>query len=124
MFFPLTYGTFLAEIGREFGLLKHPEVPVSQEGRIMNKSDLVASIAKAANISKMAAERGLNSMLNTMAEAMEDGERVTLVGFGSFAVVDRAPRLGRNPKTGEKVAIPPRRGVKFRPGKDLARKLQ
>lgn len=90
----------------------------------MNKSDLIESIASSAKISKVAAEKGLNGMLTTMSAAMEDGERVTLVGFGSFCVVDRAPRLGRNPKTGESVPIPPRRAVKFRPGKELSKKIQ
>jgi len=90
----------------------------------MNKNDLVQSIASAANISKVAAEKGLNGMLSTMTNAMEEGERVTLVGFGSFSIVERAPRLGRNPKTGEPVPIPPRRAVKFRPGKELVQKVQ
>lgn len=90
----------------------------------MNKSDLIESIASSAKISKVAAEKGLNGMLTTMSAAMEDGERVTLVGFGSFCVVDRAPRLGRNPKTGESVPIPSRRAVKFRPGKELSKKIQ
>jgi DNA-binding protein HU-beta len=90
----------------------------------MNKSDLVQSIAKSANISKVAAERGLNSMLQTMSNAMEEGERVTVVGFGSFCVVDRAPRLGRNPRTGEEVPIPSRRGIRFRPGKELIQRIQ
>ncbi|BCO10108.1 HU family DNA-binding protein [Desulfolithobacter dissulfuricans] len=90
----------------------------------MNKSDLIESIASAANISKVAAERGLNGMLASMSRAMEEGERVTLVGFGSFSIVDRAPRIGRNPKTGEAVRIPPRRAVKFRPGKELVQKIQ
>ncbi|WP_456387304.1 HU family DNA-binding protein [Desulfolithobacter sp.] len=90
----------------------------------MNKSDLIESIASAANISKVAAERGLNGMLASMSRAMEEGERVTLVGFGSFSIVDRAPRVGRNPKTGEAVRIPPRRAVKFRPGKELVQKIQ
>ncbi len=90
----------------------------------MNKNDLVQSIASAAKISKVAAERGLNGMLSTMTSAMEEGERVTLVGFGSFSIVERAPRLGRNPKTGEPVPIPPRRAVKFRPGKELVQKVQ
>ena len=90
----------------------------------MNKSDLVDSLAKAANISKVAAERGLNTMLTSMTSAIQEGERVTLVGFGSFSLVERAPRVGRNPKTGEPVHIPPRLAVKFRPGKELAEKLQ
>jgi len=90
----------------------------------MNKNDLVQSIASAAKISKVAAEKGLNGMLSTMTNAMEEGERVTLVGFGSFSIVERASRLGRNPKTGEAVPIPPRRAVKFRPGKELVQKVQ
>ena len=90
----------------------------------MNKNDLVESIASAAQISKVAAEKGLNGLLSSMAEAMEEGERVTLVGLGSFSVVERAPRLGRNPKTGEVVQIPSRKVVKFRPGKKLLEKVQ
>ncbi len=89
----------------------------------MNKNDLIESIAISAQISKVAAERGLNGLLSTMSAAMKDGKRVTLVGFGSFSVVDRAPRTGRNPKTGETVQIPPRKVVKFRPGKDLSGKV-
>ncbi|MBM9537235.1 HU family DNA-binding protein [Desulfobulbus alkaliphilus] len=90
----------------------------------MNKSDLVRSIARSAHISKDAAERGLNGLLATLAVAMQEGKRVTLSGFGSFSVVDRAPRTGRNPKTGEAVPIPSRRVVKFRPGRELAVKVE
>lgn len=89
----------------------------------MNKNDLIETIATSASISKAAAERGLNGMLTMMSSAMEGGERVTLAGFGSFTVVDRAPRTGRNPKTGEVVPIPPRKAVRFRPGKHLSKKL-
>ena len=89
----------------------------------MNKNDLVETIACTAQISKAEAERGLNGMLSMMSSAMETGERVTLVGFGSFTVVERAPRTGRNPKTGETVPIPPRKAVKFKPGKHLSQKL-
>ena len=90
----------------------------------MNKNDLIESIAHSAQISKIAAEKGLNGLLSTMSTAMKAGKRVTLVGFGSFCVVDRAPRVGRNPKTGEVVPIPSRRVVKFRPGKNLSGKIQ
>ena len=90
----------------------------------MNKSDLVESIANGASISKVAAERGLNNMLKTISTAMEEGERVTLVGFGSFSIVDRAPRLGRNPKTGELVRIPSRKAIKFNPGKQLIQRIR
>lgn len=90
----------------------------------MNKNDLIESIAVSAQISKIAAEKGLNGLLSTMSAAMKNGKRVTLVGFGSFSVVDRAPRVGRNPKTGEAVPIPSRKVVKFRPGKNLSGKIQ
>ncbi len=89
----------------------------------MNKNDLIESIALSAQISKIAAERGLNGLLSTLSAAMKDGKRVTLIVFGSFSVVDRAPRIGRNPKTGESVPIPQRRVVKFRPGKELSGKI-
>ena len=90
----------------------------------MNKNDLIKSIAQSARISRVTAERGLNGLLAALETAMKDGQRVTLVGFGSFSVVDRAPRTGRNPKTGETVPLPPRRVVPFRPGKELADKMQ
>ena len=90
----------------------------------MNKSDLVESIAYSAQITKNAAERGLNGLLTTLSVAMQEGKRVTLSGFGSFSVVDRAPRIGRNLKTGEKVPIPQRRIVKFRPCKELSVKVE
>ena len=90
----------------------------------MNKSDLINSIARSANISKVAAERGLQGMLDNMCAAMEDGERINFAGFGSFSTIERASRIGRNPKTGEEVTIPPRRGVKFRPGKALTAIIQ
>ncbi len=94
-----------------------------EKGGKMNKNDLIETIASSARISKAAAERGLNGMLTMMSTAMKGGERVTLAGFGSFTVVDRAPRTGRNPKTGEVVPIPSRKAVRFRPGKHLSQKL-
>ncbi len=90
----------------------------------MNKNDLIASIADSAKISKRAAAQGLDGMLTTLFAAIREGKRVTLTGFGSFTIVERASRTGRNPKTGETVPIPSRRVVKFRPGKELSRKIQ
>ena len=90
----------------------------------MNKNDLIKSIAQSAQTSRVTAEMGLNGLLSALEAAMKEGQRVTLVGFGSFSVVDRAPRTGRNPKTGETVPIPSRRVVRFRPGKELADKIQ
>jgi DNA-binding protein HU-beta len=99
------------------------EVKYSVGGQGMNKLDLVKTLSQSANISKADAERGLVSLLETMKGAIEVGERINLVGFGSFSVIDRAPRVGRNPKTGEQVRIPPRRSVKFCPGQALKQKF-
>lgn len=85
----------------------------------MNKLDLVTILSQSANISKADAERGLIALLETMKQAIEVGERINLVGFGSFSVIDRAPRVGRNPRTGEQVSIPSRRSIKFCPGQAL-----
>ena len=90
----------------------------------MNKGELIASIAKAGVMTKVKAEIALNNVLNNMAEAMEKGERVTLAGFGSFRVVERAAQKGRNPQTGQAIVIPAHNVVKFRPGKKLYEKVQ
>ncbi|MDA8165058.1 MAG: HU family DNA-binding protein [Desulfobacteraceae bacterium] len=86
----------------------------------MNKSDLVAAIAKSANLSKAAAEKALNGFTRAVGGALAKGDGVTLVGFGSFSVAKRAARNGRNPMTGKAIKIPARRTVKFRCGKALA----
>ncbi|CAK8710757.1 MAG: HU family DNA-binding protein [Candidatus Electrothrix sp. AW2] len=85
----------------------------------MNKLDLIKILSQSANISKADAERGLIGLLETMKQAIEVGERINLVGFGSFSVIERAPRVGRNPKTGEQIRIPSRRSIKFCPGQAL-----
>jgi DNA-binding protein HU-beta len=88
-------------------------------GQRMNKLDLIKILSQSANISKADAERGLIGLLETMKQAIEVGERINLVGFGSFSVIERAPRVGRNPKTGEQIRIPSRRSIKFCPGQAL-----
>lgn len=85
----------------------------------MNKGELVATIAEACEITKVRAEQALNTVLSNMAGAMEKGERVTLSGFGSFRVVQRAAQKGRNPQTGQSLVIPAHNVVKFKPGKNL-----
>jgi DNA-binding protein HU-beta len=65
----------------------------------VNKSDLIESMASAAGISKAAAEKGLNGMLDAVTKALKRGDKVTLVGFGTFSVAKRAARQGRNPQT-------------------------
>ena len=85
----------------------------------MNKKELVATIATTGGMSKAHAGRALNAVLTKMASAMENGERVTLSGFGSFRIVERATQKGRNPRTGESIIIPAHNSVKFKPGKNL-----
>lgn len=90
----------------------------------MNKGELVASIAEAGGITKVMAEQALNRVLSNMADAMGKGERVTLSGFGSFRVVERAAQKGRNPQTGQPIIIPAHNVVKFKPGRNLCSRLQ
>ncbi len=89
----------------------------------MNKSELVATIAEAGGMTKVRAETALNNMLSNLANAMEKGERVTLSGFGSFKVVERAEQAGRNPRTGQTIVIPAHNVVKFKPGKHLCSRV-
>lgn len=85
----------------------------------MNKSELVDVIASEADISKAAAGRALDAVTNAIKASLKKGEDVTLVGFGTFAVGERAARTGRNPQTGEEIKIKAAKVPKFRPGKAL-----
>ncbi|BBF84721.1 HU family DNA-binding protein [Aquitalea sp. FJL05] len=85
----------------------------------MNKSELIDAIAAEADISKAAAAKALDGMVAAVTDALKKGDTVTLVGFGTFYVGERAERSGRNPKTGETIKIPAARSPKFRAGKAL-----
>jgi len=85
----------------------------------MNKAELIKEIAEAHGITMVMAGRVLDSVLNNMGKAMEDGQRVIFSGFGSFHVAERAEQKGRNPQTGESISIPAHNVVKFKPGKKL-----
>ena len=85
----------------------------------MNKSDLIAQIAKAAGISKAAAGRTLDAATDAIAKSLKKGDTVTLIGFGSFYVGKRAARSGRNPRTGAAIKIKAANSPKFRAGKSL-----
>ena len=85
----------------------------------MNKADLIEQIAQAAEISKSAAERAVDALVNSVKTSLRKGEDVTLVGFGTFYAGTRAARTGRNPKTGAEVEIKAARLPKFRAGKAL-----
>jgi DNA-binding protein HU-beta len=90
----------------------------------MTKTDLVASIAAEAGIKKSVAEKALNSFMNTVEKALKEGDKVTLTGFGTFQCVQRAPRTGRNPRTGKEINIPSSNAPKFKPGNKLKEALK
>ena len=90
----------------------------------MNKAELVASVAEAANTTKVKAEMVLNGVLENMVKTMRNGEKVSLLGFGTFSVVERVEKKGRNPQTGEDIIIPAHNAVKFKPGKILYGRVQ
>ena len=85
----------------------------------MNKTELIEHIALNADISKAAAARALEATINAVKTTLSAGGSVSLVGFGTFAVGKRAPRLGRNPRTGVAIKIKAAKVPKFRPGKAL-----
>lgn len=89
----------------------------------MNKKEFVESISKTHQITQVSARKALDAILANMAAAMENGERVTISGFGSFRVVDKAAQKGRNPQTGQAIVIPARKVVKFKPAKSLTEKV-
>ncbi len=85
----------------------------------MQKSNIVEKIAEEAGISKAAADRALKSLLDSVTQALKKGDRVSLVGFGTFSVSKRAARTGRNPQTGEQISIKASKTPKFSAGKSL-----
>jgi len=86
----------------------------------MNKAELVKAIAQKAQVTQAVAEKCLNAFIEVVTETLKGKkEEVRLVGFGTFRVVKRAERKGKNPRTGETITIPAREVVKFVPGKEL-----
>ncbi len=85
----------------------------------MNKAELTEAMAEAADISKAAAARALDGMLDAITEALKNGDQVSLIGFGTFSVRDRAARTGRNPQTGETINIAASKNPAFKAGKAL-----
>ena len=85
----------------------------------MNKAELIDAVAESADISKAAATRAVDTMLNSVTQALKSGDQVTLVGFGTFSVKERAARTGRNPRTGDPIEIPAAKVPSFKAGKAL-----
>jgi len=90
----------------------------------MTKADLIASIGKEAKISKASAEKALNAFSNTVMKALKKGDKLTLTGFGTFSVVKRKARTGRNPQTGKEIKIPATKVAKFKAGNLLKRAVK
>jgi DNA-binding protein HU-beta len=85
----------------------------------VNKSELIDAIAEGADISKAAAGRALDSVIDSITGALKSGDQVSVVGFGTFTVRERAARTGRNPRTGEEIKIAAAKVPAFKPGKAL-----
>lgn len=85
----------------------------------MNKTELVAAVALKADITQAAAGRAIDGVLSAIAEQLSSGGKVSLVGFGTFEVRERAERQGRNPQTGAVITIPAAKNPSFKPGKTL-----
>ena len=85
----------------------------------MNKTDLIDKVAESTELSKTSAIRAVEAMLDVITGTLRNGDSVTLSGFGTFSVSNRAPRSGRNPRTGEPITIPASKSAKFKSGKGL-----
>ena len=85
----------------------------------MTKSELINAIAEQGNLSKVDAGRSLDALIKTIETTLKAGDSITLLGFGTFAVKDRAERTGRNPQTGQEITIAAAKVPSFKPGKGL-----
>ncbi len=90
----------------------------------MNKTDLVNAIAEKAGLSKADAKNALDATLSALTDALVAGDKIALVGFGTFSVAEKGARTGINPATKEKIEIPARKAVKFKAGAELAAKVK
>ncbi len=89
----------------------------------MNKADLVNSISEQTGLTKTKTNQVVDVITSVIAETLSKGEKVTLVGFGTFTTTDRSARKGRNPKTGEVIEIPAKRVAKFKAGSELTKNV-
>ena len=89
----------------------------------MTKAELIAAVASKSGLTKAAAEAAVSAITESITDSLSDGDKVTLVGFGSFATSQRQARTGRNPKTGQPIKIPASKGVRFTPGAALKKAI-
>ncbi|TET62927.1 HU family DNA-binding protein [Candidatus Aerophobetes bacterium] len=85
----------------------------------MNKGELVEQVSNWTGLTKKASREAVDAIASVITDTLARGEKVTLVGFGTFKVMQRKARTGRNPQTGQSIQIPAKKVPKFRPGKDL-----
>lgn len=90
----------------------------------MNKKDLINVIAEQAQISKASAKIALDATLEAISSALANGDKVSLIGFGTFSVAERSARQGVNPATGQAIEIPAKKVAKFKAGAELAEKVK
>jgi len=90
----------------------------------MTKAELIEKIAAKAKISKKAANVAINTFVGSVTAALKKGDRVALVGFGTFSVAKRKARTARNPRTGETINVPARRAPKFKAGRELKKAVR
>ncbi|MDR2653427.1 MAG: HU family DNA-binding protein [Prevotellaceae bacterium] len=90
----------------------------------MNKGELIDAIAANANLTKVDSKKALDAFIKAVSTALKKGEKVALVGFGSFAVSKRSARTGRNPRTGAAIKIAAKKVVRFKPGSELTTKVK
>ncbi len=91
--------------------------------KIMNKSELVNAIAEKSGLTKTDSKKALDAFLDSTMDALKKGDKVALVGFGTWAIKERAERQGRNPQTGKEITIPAKKVVKFKVGAELSRSV-
>lgn len=90
----------------------------------MNKSELIDAMAAEAGLTKVDTRRALDAFMEVTKKALKKGDRVSLVGYGSFSVAKRAARKGRNPQTGKEIKIAAKKVVKFKPGSELQKAVK
>lgn len=86
----------------------------------MNKTEFIDAVASKAGITKANAKAAVDAFISTVNEALKNGDKVILTGFGTFSVSERSAREGRNPSNGQTISIPAKKVAKFKPGKELA----
>lgn len=107
-----------------FATSSHKHKPKNSTTMGLNKAELIEAIAAEAKLTKADAKRALDAFVTSTTKALKKGERVALVGFGTFSITKRAARKGRNPQTGKEIKIAAKKVVKFKAGADLQSKVK